>query len=146
MEPMSNDVLEMLARRFKLLANPARLAILQRICAGEETVSALQEMTGLKQSHVSKQLGMLDAAGMVRRRTDGNRVYYMVADASLPRICEIVHASLAERQQAMASRLTEAVPATGRASGPASRSRPRADAPRAGRPPTPRRSRPPRRA
>ena len=105
MEPMPKEVLEMLAQRFKLLANPARLSILQHICSAEQTVSALQDLTGLKQSHVSKQLSMLDAAGMVRRRTEGNRVWYTVADASLPRICEIVHASLSEHQSAVLQKL-----------------------------------------
>jgi DNA-binding transcriptional ArsR family regulator len=98
MEPLSSAALELVARRFRLLGNAARLALLQQICDREHTVSELQELTGLKQSHVSRQLGMLDAAGLVRRRADGNRVYYEVADADLPRLCEIVHGSLRERQ------------------------------------------------
>jgi DNA-binding transcriptional ArsR family regulator len=107
MEPLPPAVLELVARRFRLLGNPARLALLQQVCDHEHTVSELQELTGLKQSHVSRQLGMLDDAGLVRRRTDGNRVYYEMADDDLPRLCEIVHGSLKNRHGEIHAALRE---------------------------------------
>lgn len=97
MDLLPPPVLELVAQRFRLLGNTARLALLQQICDMEHTVGELQELTGLRQSHVSRQLGLLDAAGLVRRRVEGNRVYYEIADPDLPRLCEIVHGSLRER-------------------------------------------------
>jgi ArsR family transcriptional regulator len=105
MEPLPPAALDLVARRFRLLGNPARLALLQQICDRQHTVSELQDLTGLKQSHVSRQLGMLDAAGIVRRRAEGNRVYYEVADEDIPRLCEIVHGSLRARHGAIQASL-----------------------------------------
>jgi DNA-binding transcriptional ArsR family regulator len=108
MHDMPWDVLEMLAGRFGLLANPARLAILQQLCRDDRpelTVGALVGRTGLKQSHVSRQLSLLDAGGLVRRRAEGNHVHYALADTSLPDLCAIVHASLAEKQDEIAAKL-----------------------------------------
>ena len=101
METLTEKALEMIAERFGLLANPSRLMILQHICGEERTVSELVKLTGFKQANVSKQLGMLDRGGLVTRRVDGNRVYYGLGDASLPRLCEVMQESMKARQAAL---------------------------------------------
>lgn len=105
MDTISAKALELIAERFSLLANPSRLMILQHICQEEKTVSDLVKLTGFKQANVSKQLGMLDRGGLVKRRADGNRVYYGLADPSLPRLCEVMQQSLAAHQQALLKQL-----------------------------------------
>jgi DNA-binding transcriptional ArsR family regulator len=105
MEQMSEAALELIAERFSLLANPSRLMLLQHICAQERTVSELVKLTGFKQANVSKQLGMLDRGGLVKRRVDGNRVFYVLADAALPRLCEVMQDSLAARQKELLRQL-----------------------------------------
>lgn len=105
MEGLSRDALVHVAGRFKLLANPARLAILQHICEREKTVTELVEATGFKQANVSKQLGLLDRGGLVRRRTEGNHVYYAVADPMLPELCRIVKDGLLSREDAVRASL-----------------------------------------
>lgn len=107
MDMLPRDALKLIADRFKLLSNPSRLEILQLICYQEMTVGALVETTGLKQANVSKQLSLLDRAGVVKRRVDGNRAYYIVADDSLPRICEIVQNGVRARQRELLTSLGE---------------------------------------
>jgi ArsR family transcriptional regulator len=104
---LPREALKIIADRFKLLSNPSRLEILQHICTEEMSVGALVTATGLKQANVSKQLGLLDRAGLVRRRMDGNHVYYVVADDTLPRICEIMQEGLRARQMEFLSSLGE---------------------------------------
>ena len=99
MEPLPIEVLRVIADRFKMLANPTRLAILQHICEEEKRVGELVELTGFKQANVSKQLNLLRQAGLVRRRTEGTQVYYRVADDSLPELCRIIHGSVLNSQR-----------------------------------------------
>ena len=87
---LSDEVLELIATRFKVLAEPARLRILHALQAGELTVSRLIAHTGYGQANVSKHLALLAAAGMVGRRKEGANVYYSITDPVVFEICEIV--------------------------------------------------------
>ena len=88
--PLSDEVLEVIASRFKLLAEPARLKMLHAMRGGEQTVTRLIEKTRYGQANVSKHLALLAAAGMVGRRKDGPSVYYSITDPVVFEICEIV--------------------------------------------------------
>lgn len=105
MEPLSDDILEILAERFGLLANATRLSILQRICEEERRVGEIVELTGFKQANVSKQLNLLNQAGLVRRRTEGTSVYYTVSDDSLPKLCQIIHEGVLNRERELLEKL-----------------------------------------
>jgi DNA-binding transcriptional ArsR family regulator len=83
-------LLELLADRFKALAEPARLSILNTLRAGELSVSDLVEETGLGQANVSKHLRVLNTVGFVRRRKEGLFVYYALADKSVVQLCDIM--------------------------------------------------------
>ncbi len=83
-------MLSQLAERFKALAEPNRLAILSTLHAGELSVGALVEATGLGQANVSKHLDLLRRYGFVDRRKDGLNVFYRVADRDVFRICDIM--------------------------------------------------------
>jgi len=87
----------LIADRFKLLSNPTRLDILQNICEEERTVGELMKLTECKQANVSRHLSLLLRSGLVSRRTEGTRVYYRVADESLPRLCTIISESIRAR-------------------------------------------------
>ena len=105
MDQMSPAALRLLANRFKLLASPTRLAIMQCICHDERTVGELVELTGFKQANVSRQLGLLHRGGMVRRRTAGTSVHYTIADESLPQLCGIMRESLRASQDELLASL-----------------------------------------
>jgi DNA-binding transcriptional ArsR family regulator len=62
---------------FKTLADPTRRAIFERLCReGEKTVGALTVKAGVSQPVVSKHLGVLKQAGLVRDRQDGRHTHY----------------------------------------------------------------------
>jgi DNA-binding transcriptional ArsR family regulator len=62
---------------FKTLADPTRRAIFERLCReGEKTVGALTEKAGVSQPVVSKHLGVLKQAGLVRDRHQGRQTHY----------------------------------------------------------------------
>jgi DNA-binding transcriptional ArsR family regulator len=87
---LSPDTLLLVAERFQALAEPARLAILQELRRGEQTVGALVDATGLGTANVSKHLQLLHAAGFVTRRKEGLYVYYGMADDDVFRLCDIM--------------------------------------------------------
>lgn len=97
MDEIPPATLVLLAKRFKLLAHPDRLGILMQLCRQERSVGELLELTGLAQANLSRQLSMLDAGGLVRRRAEGTRAYYSLADGSLPEICGAAKRSLEAR-------------------------------------------------
>jgi DNA-binding transcriptional ArsR family regulator len=62
---------------FRTLADPTRRAIFERLCReGEQTVGALTDRAGVSQPAVSKHLGVLKQAGLVRDRHQGRRTHY----------------------------------------------------------------------
>ena len=67
----SHDVL------FRALADPTRRSLFERLCReGEQTVGALTAHAGVSQPVVSKHLGMLKQAGLVRGRHEGRHTHY----------------------------------------------------------------------
>jgi DNA-binding transcriptional ArsR family regulator len=92
---LSSELLILVAERFKVLSEPARLEILNALRAGEMTVSELVETTGLGQANVSKHLQLLLSHGFVSRRKDGLFAYYTLADQAVFTLCDIMCGRLA---------------------------------------------------
>ena len=62
---------------FKTLADPTRRAIFERLCRdGEQTVRVLTDHSGVSQPAVSKHLGVLKLARLVRDRREGRQTHY----------------------------------------------------------------------
>ncbi len=105
-QPLPDEIAELIARRFRLLAEPTRVKLLDRLRSGEASVQDLADGVGTTQQNVSKHLVALAEAGVLSRRKQGNFVYYRVADDSIWRLCEDVCGSverrLAELQQLLA--------------------------------------------
>src|ERR1700741_2265491 len=69
--PNAHDVL------FRTLADPTRRAIFERLCRdGEQTVGALAARAGGPPPAVSKHLGVVTQAGLVRARHEGRQTHY----------------------------------------------------------------------
>jgi DNA-binding transcriptional ArsR family regulator len=95
--PLPHEAVQLIARRFRVLGEPMRIRLLDRLRAGEATVQELTAELGSTQQNVSKHLGVLADAGIVDRRKQGNFVYYRVVDEGVYKLCEDVCGSL-ERQ------------------------------------------------
>jgi DNA-binding transcriptional ArsR family regulator len=62
---------------FKTLADPTRRALFERLCReGELTVGDLTAKAGVSQPAVSKHLGVLKHAGLVRDRYEGRQTHF----------------------------------------------------------------------
>jgi DNA-binding transcriptional ArsR family regulator len=69
---------------FKSLADPTRRAIFERLCRhGEQTVRVLTGKSGVSQPAVSKHLGVLKLAGLVRDRRNGRETHYSAQQEAL---------------------------------------------------------------
>ena len=89
-------MLELVAKRFRLLGEPIRLRILQMLEPGERTVNEVVEALEANQSNISKHLGILYDGGLVGKRRDGNSIYYFIADPVVFKLCELVCRSATE--------------------------------------------------
>lgn len=87
---MTPDKIELVAERFRVLGEPVRLQILERLRSGERTVGELVDSTGLGTANVSKHLQVLHGASFVTRRKDGLFVYYGLAGDDVFRLCDIM--------------------------------------------------------
>ena len=77
MQAVANDV-------FKALADPTRRAIFERLARdGDLTVHALTDRAGVSQPAVSKHLGVLKHARLVRARRDGRETRYSAQPQAL---------------------------------------------------------------
>ncbi len=101
---MSPEALELVASRFRVMAEPVRLRILQMLeSEGELSIGELTESLGLSQPNVSKHVKILIEAGLVARRQEGNTVYCTVCDESVFKICDVVCSSLRDRLTAQSA-------------------------------------------
>lgn len=87
---LTPELLELVAERFKALAEPARLQILNRLRTEELTVTELVDDTGLGQANVSRHLQLLHNLRFVKRRKEGLFVYYSLADKQVFKLCDIM--------------------------------------------------------
>ena len=99
--PLPDDLAELIARRFRALAEPSRVKLLDRLRDGEQSVNDLAAVLDAGQQNVSKHLGVLADAGIVARRKDGNHVYYRIVDDGVLGLCEQVCGSLEQQLQTL---------------------------------------------
>ncbi len=74
------------SRLFKALGDETRLRIVALLSHSELCVCHLESALALSQPNVSRQLGVLRAAGVVESRREGSWVYYRLA-SQLDELC-----------------------------------------------------------
>ena len=82
-----------------------RILLLYLLVERPQTVSQLIDALGLPQSSVSRHLGILRAAELVRTRRDGRHIYYSLGDNRVIQALEILRAILHDRISAHAELL-----------------------------------------
>lgn len=90
LEPLPQELLELMAGKFRLLGDATRLAILRAVEEEEKTVGQVVSETSLGQANVSKHLKLLADAGMLSRRKQGVQVFYRLTDPVVLKICRLV--------------------------------------------------------
>lgn len=99
---LSDEALDLIAARFKLLGETSRLKLIIALEQGEQNVSGLVDATGLTQANVSRHLAALTEGGVLARRKEGLNVYYEIADPGIFELCETVCGSLQKHLGAQA--------------------------------------------
>ena len=92
--PLPDDLVDLIARRFRVIGEPMRIRLLDRLRTGEASVNELAAELGASQQNVSKHLGVLADVGILGRRKDGNHVYYRIVDEGVFGLCEQVCGSM----------------------------------------------------
>jgi ArsR family transcriptional regulator len=95
----------------RCLAHPVRLAIIEHLKNGEKPVGQIVQALGVEQSGLSKHLGVLRQAGILKSRQEKVSVYYSIRNKNIFRvlrpIAEILRQTLEEGQKVL-SHLGEA--------------------------------------
>lgn len=86
----SDSEIEHLSQRFKILSEPSRLKILRSLFNGEKCVTEIIKATDLLQANVSKQLKILQDAGIVESRPEGLQRFYHLTDFTVLQICNVI--------------------------------------------------------
>ena len=89
--PLTAEAADLIARRFRVLAEPTRLRLLDVLRDREEaSVGELAEALATSQQNVSKHLAVLSSEGFVARRKAGTSALYRIADPAVFELCEQV--------------------------------------------------------
>ncbi len=68
---------------FRALADPTRRQILQDLREGELAAGAIAARFSISGPSISRHLGVLKGAGLVRERREANRIYYTLVEERL---------------------------------------------------------------
>lgn len=90
LSPLSDKMIDTVARQFRVLGEPQRLRILQLLEAGPKTVNEVVEVLGSSQPNISRHLYSLFEAGLVARRRAGTQTVYSIGDPLVFRLCSLV--------------------------------------------------------
>jgi DNA-binding transcriptional ArsR family regulator len=103
--PLPDQLVDLIAARFRVLGEPMRVKLLDSLRDGPATVNELTERLGTSQQNVSKHLGVLFSAGILRREKIGTSVRYEIADESVFALCEEVCGGLRSQLEQLSGAL-----------------------------------------
>lgn len=96
---MSEKMLDLIARRFRILGEPYRLRILRELEQGEKTGGELVFALNGNQPNVSKHLQILFGGGLVSRRREGTSIVYSISDPMVLQLCALICRSETETRR-----------------------------------------------
>ena len=86
----SDEVFDLAAEVFRVMAAPMRLKIISSLCNGEKNVSQLLEEIDTTQPNMSQHLSMLWRSGVLAKRRDGTQMYYRLQSERVATLCRAV--------------------------------------------------------
>ena len=75
----------------KVLANPDRLLLLCQLSQGEQCVSDLEKLVGVRQPTLSQQLTILRTENLVNTRREGKLIYYSIASKQALAVMKLLY-------------------------------------------------------
>lgn len=108
--PLPEPLVDLIARRFRVLGEPTRIRLLDMLRDHDATVTELHQALGASQQNVSKHLGVLLQAGIVTRTKHGTSARYAIADDGVFELCEHVCGGLRRQLAELDALLPVGVP------------------------------------
>lgn len=108
--PIPDPLAELIAERFRVLAEPMRIRLLDHLRDGPMAVGALATELDTSQQNVSKHLSLLYREGIVARERSGNAVIYSIADKTVFDLCEHVCGGIQSRLRELSALVGEDAP------------------------------------
>jgi DNA-binding transcriptional ArsR family regulator len=96
---VNDAVAQRIAAHLKALAQPVRIQLIAELTGGPQTVHELCDAVSTTQQNVSKHLGVLHDAGLVKRQRVGAQVVYSLANPAGVAILEHAAAAVARQAQ-----------------------------------------------
>ncbi len=90
-------IFEMQCEICKALGHPLRLAIVDRLNAGEAAASDLIADLEISKANLSKHMSLLAHGGIVESRRDGRQIFYSLTDPEIHKACSIMRSILYRR-------------------------------------------------
>ena len=99
--PLPDDLVELIARRFRVIGEPMRIRLLDRL--RERRGDRRRALGGIGRLAAERlqALAVLAEVGILGRRKQGNHVYYRVVDEGVFALCEDVCGSLQQQLRAL---------------------------------------------
>ena len=97
MENLDDRALEQVAAFFSAFAVPMRLKILNALRDGERNVGDLTAELGGSQANISKHLGLLARASLIKKTMRGTSAFYSIADPRIFHLCDLVCVQVGRR-------------------------------------------------
>ncbi|MBI5276757.1 MAG: helix-turn-helix transcriptional regulator [Burkholderiales bacterium] len=94
-EQDSDEVYQLAAEMFRVMAAPMRLKIIRALCDGERNVTQLLELVPTTQPNMSQHLNVLHNAGIIGRRREGVQIYYRIINDRVVTLCRAVCTQIA---------------------------------------------------
>jgi DNA-binding transcriptional ArsR family regulator len=100
MKPCNLEIFELQADLYQTMANAKRLAIVELLSHGEQSVGAIAEALDATVSAVSQHLRNMKDKNVVVTRKDAQTVYYRLKNPKIIQGCHLVREILLEDMQA----------------------------------------------
>lgn len=101
LQAIPEELLALMAEKFRMLSDPTRLAILRCLMDRQElNVSQIVSLSGRELANVSKHLKQMASTGLIARRKQSSFVLYRLEDTVVEKLCELVCDSLRRELEA----------------------------------------------
>lgn len=101
-DPIPDPLVELLANRLRVIDEPTRIRVLDRLRHGPANVQELVDAAGTSQQNVSKHLTRLTEHGFITRERHGSEHYYCIIDQSPLEVLDLLSTDLADQLRRLA--------------------------------------------
>jgi DNA-binding transcriptional ArsR family regulator len=101
-DPIPDPLVELLANRLRVIGDPTRIRMLDRLRHGPASVQELVDAASTSQQNVSKHMTRLMEHGFIARERHGNEHRYRLIDSSPLQVLDLLSADLAAQLRRLA--------------------------------------------